>query len=168
MSGLLLTARNYLAEHQPARCRGTKISKKPLVVIAGGSGALGLKIAANFAEMGHEVVILTRTVREAVPFQQVVWDGRTVENAWGRLVSGSLLINLSGELVDKRPTAKNIALLKSSRVLPSRALVEASKQYGSPSLWLQMSTLAIYGAAAQGAENAVVATDTRVAYSLWR
>jgi NAD dependent epimerase/dehydratase family enzyme len=81
------------------------------VVIAGGSGALGLKIAANFAEMGHEVVILTRTVREAVPFQQVVWDGRTVENAWGRLVSGSLLINLSGELVDKRPTAKNIALL---------------------------------------------------------
>jgi NAD dependent epimerase/dehydratase family enzyme len=138
------------------------------VVIAGGSGALGLKIAANFAAMGHEVVILTRTVREAVPFQQVVWDGRTVENAWGRLVSGSLLINLSGELVDKRPTAKNIALLKSSRVLPSRALVEASKQYGSPSLWLQMSTLAIYGAAAQGAENAVVATDTRVAYSLWR
>lgn len=66
------------------------------VVIAGGSGALGLRIAANFAALGHEVFILTRKVSESIPFQQVAWDGRTIEESWANLVPGSILVNLSG------------------------------------------------------------------------
>lgn len=121
------------------------MSELPRVVVAGGSGALGLKIAANFESLGHEVFILTRKVRDSIAFQQVDWDGETVQDAWATLIPGSILVNLSGELVDRRPTPENIALLKSSRVLPTKALVNAAARFGSPTLWLQMSTLAIYG-----------------------
>lgn len=121
----------------------------PRVVIAGGSGALGRKIAANFAALGHDVVILTRQVRDSIPFKQVLWDGASVEESWGKLIPGSVLINLSGELVDRRPTPANIALLKSSRTLPTSALSQAANEFGAPVLWLQMSSLAIYGDAGE-------------------
>lgn len=125
------------------------MTRKALVVIAGGSGSLGQKLARNFAELGHEVVILTRRKQFDLPFRQLHWDGETLDASWARLIPGAILINLSGELVDKRPTAKNIALLKSSRVKPTKALVKAAKDFGSPELWLQMSTLAIYGDAGE-------------------
>jgi uncharacterized protein (TIGR01777 family) len=117
----------------------------PRVVIAGGSGALGLKIASNFVARGHEVVILTRKIRDGIRFEQRLWDGSSVDATWGMLIPNSILINLSGELVDKRPTRSNIDLLKSSRVLPTKALAQAAEIHGAPVLWLQMSTLAIYG-----------------------
>ena len=117
----------------------------PRVVIAGGSGALGLRIASNFVARGHEVVILTRKIRDSIRFEQSLWDGSSVDASWGRLIPNSILINLSGELVDKRPTRSNIDLLKSSRILPTKALAQAAEIHGAPLLWLQMSTLAIYG-----------------------
>ncbi len=59
-------------------------------------------------------------------------------------------MNLAGELVDRRPTPRNIELLRQSRVEPTRALVEAARGLTTPpELWLQMSTLAIYGDAGQ-------------------
>jgi uncharacterized protein (TIGR01777 family) len=125
------------------------VNALPRVVIAGGSGALGRKIAANFAALGHDVVILTRQARDSIPFKQVLWDGASVEKSWGKLIPGSVLINLSGELVDRRPTPANIALLKSSRTLPTSALSQAANEFGAPVLWLQMSTLAIYGDAGE-------------------
>lgn len=124
-------------------------TNKARVVIAGGSGSLGQRIAANFVALGHDVVILSRRVRPELGFRQLVWDGQAVDDSWGSLLPGSILINLSGELVDKRPTSANIALLKSSRVKPTQALVEAAKHFGAPDLWLQMSTLAIYGDAGE-------------------
>lgn len=129
--------------------KGLEVSHLPRVVIAGGSGALGRKIAANFATLGHEVVILTRRVRDSIPYKQVAWDGEKVNGAWASVIPGSILVNLSGELVDRRPTPENIALLKSSRVLPTSALMQAAKEFGAPVLWLQMSTLAIYGDAGE-------------------
>ena len=125
------------------------VSKLPRVVVAGGSGALGQKIVANFEALGYEVFILTRKVRDSIPFEQIAWDGETVDGAWAKLIPGSILVNLSGELVDRRPTAENIDLLKSSRVLPTKALVGAAIEFGPPTLWLQMSTLAIYGDAGE-------------------
>jgi uncharacterized protein (TIGR01777 family) len=121
----------------------------PRVVIAGGSGALGLRIASTFEARGHEVVILTRKIRDSVSFDQRIWDGLSVDASWGALLQNSILINLSGELVDKRPTRSNIDLLKSSRVLPTKALTQAAETFGAPLLWLQMSTLAIYGDAGE-------------------
>lgn len=120
------------------------------VVLAGGAGSLGRRIAAHFNARRYEVVILTRSPRADIAHRQVVWDGRTV-GPWFEELEGSVVVNLAGALVDRRPTKSNIELLMASRVEPTRALVEAaSKAATPPSLWLQMSTLAIYGDAGQG------------------
>ena len=95
------------------------------LVIAGGTGSLGRRVADHFSAAGADVVILTRTPRSAIPHRQVVWDGRT-RGAWADELDGSVLLNLAGELVDRRPTASNIELLKRSRVEPTTALVDAS------------------------------------------
>jgi uncharacterized protein (TIGR01777 family) len=120
------------------------------VVIAGGAGSLGRRVADDFAQRDYEVVILTRSTRPDIAHRQVKWDGRTV-GAWASELEGAVLINLAGELVDRRPTKRNIELLRRSRVEPTRALVQAAEALATPlTLWVQMSTLAIYGDAGQG------------------
>lgn len=115
------------------------------VVLAGGSGALGRRIAADLCARGDEVVVLTRSVRAGSPHRQVSWDGVTV-GAWARELAGAAVINLAGELVDRRPTAANVALLTRSRVLPTHALRSAASGLDEPvTVWVQASTLAIYG-----------------------
>ena len=113
------------------------------VVIAGGSGALGRRVAADLTAAGHTVVILTRSRRANLAYPQVEWDGRSV-GPWSDELAGAAVINLAGELVDRRPTPANIALLVRSRVQPTLALVEAAREH-RPAVWLQASTLAIYG-----------------------
>jgi len=114
------------------------------VVIAGGSGALGRRLSDDLAERGHEVVVLSRTPRPG-RHRQVPWDGRTV-GPWARELAGSAVVNLAGELVDRRPTAANVDLLSRSRVEPTRALAVAAARLDAPvPVWLQASTIAIYG-----------------------
>ncbi len=115
------------------------------VVLAGGTGALGRRIAADLDSRGHEVVILTRSPGAEVPGRQVAWDGATV-GPWAEELAGAALVNLAGALVDRRPTPANTALLARSRVVPTRALATAASRLATPPrVWLQMSTLAIYG-----------------------
>jgi hypothetical protein len=119
------------------------------VVIAGGSGSLGRRVADDLRQRAFDAVILTRSPRPDIEHRQVVWDGRTV-GAWAAKLEGSVVVNLAGELVDRRPTEQNIELLTRSRVEPTRALVEAAAGLATPpALWLQMSTLAIYGDAGE-------------------
>jgi uncharacterized protein (TIGR01777 family) len=120
------------------------------IVIAGGTGSLGRRVAEDLASRDHDVVILTRSPRPEIAHRQVRWDGRT-PGAWGSELEDAVLINFAGELVDRRPTAANIDFLKRSRVEPTRALVDAATRLEAPpKVWVQMSTLAIYGDAGQG------------------
>lgn len=119
------------------------------LVIAGGTGSLGRRVAHRFAETGADITILTRTRRDDISHRQVLWDGRTVGD-WADELKDAVLLNLAGELVDRRPTSRNIELLRRSRVHPTVALVAASERGAVPMLWLQMSTLAIYGDAGEG------------------
>ncbi|NYF99234.1 DUF1731 domain-containing protein [Janibacter cremeus] len=126
----------------------------PRVVIAGGSGSLGRLLAARLVEHGHDVRILTRRVDPGNPFEQVVWDGRTVGD-WGDVLrtedeAGVALVNLAGKLVDVRPTEANVAELRRSRVESTRALVEASHRLERPLVaWVQGSTTAIWSDAGE-------------------
>jgi uncharacterized protein (TIGR01777 family) len=113
------------------------------VIIAGGSGTLGRRIVAHLTAHGDEVAVLTRTPQKGFPFRQLAWDGRSVGD-WAGELEGSLLINLAGEPVDRRPTQANIELLRRSRVEPTWALVQASREC-KPLVWLQASSTAIYG-----------------------
>lgn len=119
------------------------------VLIAGGSGSLGLAIANSLQLQGHVVFILTRSHKPNFPYEQLLWDGKSLSSNAKEIFKGSILINLAGELVDRVPTQKNIELLTSSRADPTRALANAAREYGKPELWLQMSTLAIYGDAGE-------------------
>lgn len=118
------------------------------VVVAGGSGALGRRVCADLAARGHDVVVLSRSPRPG-SYRQVAWDGRTV-GPWARELEGSAVINLAGELVDRRPTPANVDLLTRSRVEPTRALARAAADLDAPvPVWVQASTLAIYGDAGE-------------------
>lgn len=122
---------------------------KQRVILAGGTGALGRRLADAFRSGGEDVTILTRSPRPDLVHRQVRWDGRTA-GAWAGELEGAVVVNLAGELVDRPPTAANVELLRRSRVEPTRALVEAAAGLATPPrLWLQMSTLAIYGDAGQ-------------------
>ena len=118
------------------------------VVVAGGSGALGRRLCGDLAARGHEIVVLSRTPRPG-PYRQVAWDGRTV-GPWAHELAGAAVVNLAGELVDRRPTRANIELLTSSRVEPTLALRAAAADLDEPvPVWLQASTVAIYGDAGE-------------------
>lgn len=119
------------------------------VVIAGGTGSLGRRLADDCAGRSDEVTILTRSLRPEFGHRQLAWDGRTV-GPWAAALGGAVVVNLAGELVDRRPTARNVEALRRSRVEPTRALVDAAATLATPpALWLQMSTLAIYGDAGE-------------------
>lgn len=97
------------------------------------------------------LVILTRRPNPRLKVRQVVWDGDSV-GVWACELEGpdTALINLAGKLVDCRPTARNIAELRRSRVLPTRALVQASTQLMAPlAHWVQASTTAIWSDAGE-------------------
>ncbi|MGV9675230.1 epimerase [Nocardia sp. NPDC003482] len=122
------------------------------VVIAGGAGALGRNIAADLTCRGHAVTILTRRVDPNLPFPQVVWDGRGLGD-WVQTLREPgpvAVVNLAGKLVDCRPTERNIAELRSSRVDPTAALVAASHTLDRPvERWVQASTTAIWSDAGE-------------------
>ncbi|MGW4242595.1 DUF1731 domain-containing protein [Nocardia sp. NPDC004722] len=122
------------------------------VVIAGGTGALGRTLAADLTCRGQRVVILTRRTVPELPYPQYEWDGRTV-GTWVdalRHPGRTAVVNLAGKLVDCRPTARNVAELRRSRVDSTRALVEASKTLDRPiEHWIQASTTAIWADAGE-------------------
>ncbi len=125
------------------------------VVLAGGSGALGRSLSADLTARGHDVVVLTRTPRPG-PYRQVAWDGVTV-GPWAAELEGAAVVNLAGELVGRRPTARNVELLTRSRVEPTRALAAAAAGLDEPlPVWVQLSTAAIHGDAGER----VVTEDT--------
>lgn len=153
---LLFTESNAkpLASHFAENCArlyrlaGGTTDPSRRVVIAGGSGFLGIRLAAHLFCRGLDPVILTRTPDPVSPFRQVRWDGRS-QGAWtGELANteGTVsLVNLAGRLVDARPTTEVIAELRDSRVDATRALVQASRKHTAPlQRWVQASTTAIY------------------------
>jgi uncharacterized protein YbjT (DUF2867 family) len=62
------------------------------VVLAGGSGSLGRRIAADLSARGDVVVVLTRSPGPDRPHRQLAWDGVTV-GAWAGELQGAALVN---------------------------------------------------------------------------
>lgn len=117
------------------------------VVIAGGSGFLGVSLAHHLAERGAEVVILSRNEpKVSGPWKHRRWDARTVDDWTAELAGADALVNLTGRSVDciKIPDHKDEILR--SRVESTRLLGKAMRLVASPPpVWVQMSTAHIYG-----------------------
>ena len=95
------------------------------VVIAGGAGALGRRLATDFEGAGHDVVILTRSPKSDLRFRQALWDGRAVGD-WASELEGAIVVNLAGELVDRRPTASKSCQHRDARSVSSSSRPNAS------------------------------------------
>lgn len=114
------------------------------IVIPGGTGQVGSLLARQLIVEGHEVVVLSRTIRPA-PWRVVAWDGTTL-GAWISEIDGAdVVVNLAGRSVNCRYTPANRREITESRVkstaIIGRAMVIATRP---PPLWLQMSTATIY------------------------
>ena len=132
------------------------------IVVAGGSGFLDRALATHLSGAGHDVVVLTRSARGAGDVRHVEWrpDG-TADGAWvGEVDGADAIVNLSGAgIADRRWSEARKALLRSSRVLPTRSIVEAIRTSSSrPGLLVQGSAIGYYGLS----ENATF-TETSVA-----
>ena len=117
------------------------------IVIAGGSGFLGLSMAEAFSRAGAEVTILSRHVpKDAGNWKHAVWDGRTV-GGWASRIDGcDAMLNLAGRTVNCIKTPDHCDEILRSRVESTRVLGEAMRQCDSPPpVWVQMSTAHIYG-----------------------
>jgi uncharacterized protein len=117
------------------------------VVIAGGSGFLGLSLATHLANKGWPVVVLSRNPpRLEGPWRHVRWDARNL-GEWSRAINGaSGLVNLVGRSVDCLKTPDHQDEILRSRIEATRALGLAIRSVDTPPpVWVQMSTAHIYG-----------------------
>jgi uncharacterized protein (TIGR01777 family) len=114
------------------------------IVIAGGSGFLGSPLAEVYAEEGHDVRVLTRSLPPGesrhesgtgVPgITRVGWKADGENGPWAQTIDGAdAVVNLAGEsLGDKRWSPQRKALLRDSRILATRSLAAAVRAAAKP------------------------------------
>jgi len=117
------------------------------ILIAGGSGFLGVSLAYQLAAHGAEIVILSRNApRVSGPWRHRSWDGRTLGTWRDELEEADGLVNLAGRSVACIKSPDHQDEILRSRVESTRVLGEAVRTIDSPPpVWVQMSTAHIYG-----------------------
>ncbi|EDM44201.1 cell-division inhibitor [unidentified eubacterium SCB49] len=116
------------------------------LIIAGGTGFLGNVLVEYFSPKVETIYILTRSKKtNHANVQYLVWDGKTIDK-WALVFENAdVLINMTGKSVDCRYTAKNKALILSSRITSTKILGEViAKCVNPPKVWLNASTATIY------------------------
>lgn len=129
------------------------------IVIAGGTGFLGSPLAEVYAEEGHDVRVLTRGLAPGESrhdsgtgspgVTRVGWQPGAAGGAWGSALDGAdAVVNLAGESIgDKRWTPQRKAALRDSRIVPTRALVDAIGSIPqAPRVFISGSATGYYGA----------------------
>lgn len=116
------------------------------VVLAGGSGFIGMALAKDFQKAGYEPVILTRSRKRPGEIQTAIWDGKTVGEWAGLLNDAAAVINLSGAPLTKRWTDEVKREIVDSRVDSSQAIGKAIRTCAiPPKVWINASGVGYYG-----------------------
>jgi len=125
------------------------------IVIAGGSGFIGMQMTERWATE-NKVIILTRKIahtadntygkkQAAANVEFIEWDGKTLGPWVSCLENCNLIINLAGRTVNCRYNEKNKAEIMNSRIDATRILGEAVKQSKNPpELWINGASTTIY------------------------
>lgn len=117
------------------------------IVIAGGSGFLGLSLGTFLASKGAVITLLARSEpKQTGPWRFCRWDGRSVAD-WCKEIDGAdAVINLAGRSVNCIKTPDHQDEILRSRVESTRVLGAAMRLANKPPpVWIQMSTAHIYG-----------------------
>jgi uncharacterized protein (TIGR01777 family) len=120
------------------------------IFMTGGTGFVGLNLTKRLAEEGHEVTVLTRSMKRSLPLPQGAsyLEGNPVEKgAWQEEVGGyNGVINLAGASIFKRWSDANKREIRNSRVLTTQNLVEAfsAPKFQKPFLF-STSAVGYYG-----------------------
>jgi uncharacterized protein (TIGR01777 family) len=130
------------------------------VLLAGGSGRLGQALTEALAKAGHAIVVLTRRPtneshpvspkRDAIPrhVREVAWKADGTTGPWlDELDDADVVVNLAGAgIADARWTPERKDVLRASRVLSTRSLVEAMrKATRRPPVFIQHCAVGYYG-----------------------
>ncbi|WP_417386611.1 TIGR01777 family oxidoreductase [Gimesia sp.] len=117
------------------------------IVIAGGSGFLGLNLAQYLTELDYEVVLLSRNEPQRQgAWRFVRWDARSVREWCRELEGATAIVNLAGRTVDCIKTPDHCDEILRSRVEATEVLGKAVRKISSPPpVWVQMSTAHRYG-----------------------
>lgn len=121
--------------------------KKQTIILAGGTGTMGLILQDHFVRQDFRVVVLTRNpdkhTRTDITF--LPWDGRTISDWATEFENAAAVVNLAGRSVDCRYNARNKALILDSRVDATNVLGLAIARCAvPPKLWINLSTATIY------------------------
>jgi uncharacterized protein len=119
------------------------------VLVTGGSGFVGTALCHGLLAAGHQVTVLTRSPeaarRLAEGVRPLVGDP-TQPGAWqDGAATHQGFINLAGASIFGRWTEDYKALLRNSRVLTTRNLVEAMARAEGPSVLVSASAVGYYG-----------------------
>src|SRR4051812_16995017 len=117
------------------------------VIIAGGSGFIGVSPPPHPATANYDVIPLPRHAPNPVgPWRHVPWDPPPLGDWRQSLDGAAALINLVGRSVDCIKTPDHQDEILRSRLEATHILGEALRTVDlPPPVWIQMSTAHIYG-----------------------
>lgn len=120
------------------------------VVIAGGTGLLGVALTSKLLSNGHRVTVLSRRTGTSLDgVNEVTWSPDGSLGPWSRTVDGAdVVVNLAGAgIADRRWTDARKALLRTSRLDSTKSLVAAvNAADAKPRVFVQGSAVGYYGA----------------------
>jgi uncharacterized protein (TIGR01777 family) len=118
------------------------------ILMTGGTGFVGSRLASRMVQEGHQVTILTRSVRKNEslrPGITALAGDPGLKGSWQESVKEqNLIINLAGASIFNRWTEEHKRAIRESRVLTTRNLVEAIPPGGGVSLF-STSAVGYYG-----------------------
>jgi uncharacterized protein (TIGR01777 family) len=126
------------------------------VLVTGGSGFIGKKLVRALRERGDTVVVTSRDVASAeralradleAHVRVAMWSGERAEDIASEIEQADAVVHLAGASVaDKRWTPERLALLESSRTIPTTALANAiASATKKPKVLVSGSAVGYYG-----------------------
>ncbi|RJX36095.1 MAG: TIGR01777 family protein [Desulfarculus sp.] len=119
------------------------------VLVTGGSGFIGRALCRQLMAAGHQVTVLSRSQEAAARLPQgaraIIGDPSRQGDWQAQAAEHQGFINLAGASIFGRWSPDYKALLRSSRVLTTRNLVEAMAKAAGPKVLVSASAVGYYG-----------------------
>ncbi|MFO7984267.1 MAG: TIGR01777 family oxidoreductase [Desulfatiglandaceae bacterium] len=119
------------------------------IFMTGGKGFVGTRLTRAFCAQGHQVTVLTRSVKgteDTLDGVSLLQGDPTQKGPWQEQVEGhDVIVNLAGESVFKRWTRESKKRIRTSRLETTQNLVEALPAESARMTLLSTSAVGYYG-----------------------